>query len=267
MITHRTYGSAPYQIAVIHGGPGAAGDMEPVARHLEDNFDVIEPIQQALTVQGQVEELHELLLEQACSRVTLVGHSWGAWLSFILAAKHPEQVKKLILVGAGPFEEKYISQIEAARMTRLNLDERAEYHQLLELLNDPGHEPQPGALARLGSLVNRTDSYQLTPNLPFATPAEKLTDAPDRIYATIWPEAAALRRSGELLNLASKITCPVFALHGDHDPHPAAGVSEPLTKNLKNFRMLVLERCGHTPWLEKQASEKFYALLSHAIKA
>src|SRR5215510_9607502 len=29
---HRTYGSAPYTVAVVHGGPGAAGEMAPVAR-------------------------------------------------------------------------------------------------------------------------------------------------------------------------------------------------------------------------------------------
>ena len=30
----RTYGEAPFNIAVIHGGPGAAGEMAPVAREL-----------------------------------------------------------------------------------------------------------------------------------------------------------------------------------------------------------------------------------------
>ncbi len=28
----RTYGAAPFGIAVVHGGPGAPGQMAPVAR-------------------------------------------------------------------------------------------------------------------------------------------------------------------------------------------------------------------------------------------
>jgi len=28
----RQYGNAPFSVAVIHGGPGASGEMAPVAR-------------------------------------------------------------------------------------------------------------------------------------------------------------------------------------------------------------------------------------------
>ena len=31
LINPRTYGDAPFRVAVIHGGPGAAGEMAPVA--------------------------------------------------------------------------------------------------------------------------------------------------------------------------------------------------------------------------------------------
>jgi hypothetical protein len=30
----RIYGKAPFNVAVIHGGPGAVGEMAPVAREL-----------------------------------------------------------------------------------------------------------------------------------------------------------------------------------------------------------------------------------------
>lgn len=40
MTNPRIYGKAPYSIVVIHGGPGAPGQVAPVARELSENFGV-----------------------------------------------------------------------------------------------------------------------------------------------------------------------------------------------------------------------------------
>jgi pimeloyl-ACP methyl ester carboxylesterase len=81
----------------------------------------------------------------------------------------------------------------------------------------------------------------------------------------VWAEASALRSSGALIALAGEIRCPVVAVHGDHDPHPAAGVREPLERDLKDFRFLLLERCGHEPWRERHARDRFYSLLEDEL--
>src|SRR4030042_5728238 len=119
----RKYGNAPYNIAVIHGGPGAAGEMAPVARELSSGFGVLEPFQKAKTIEGQVEDLIFVLEKNAILPVTLIGFSWGAWLSLIVAAKYPALVKKLILISSGPFEEKYSAKILETRVSRLNEEE------------------------------------------------------------------------------------------------------------------------------------------------
>lgn len=61
----RKYGDPPYRITVIHGGPGARGKMAPVARHLSQYFGILEPMQTAVTVQGQIKELAEILEKEA----------------------------------------------------------------------------------------------------------------------------------------------------------------------------------------------------------
>ena len=76
-----------------------------------------------------------------------------------------------------------------------------------------------------------------------------------------WKEAEELRRSGKLLASGKQIKCPVVAIHGDFDPHPAEGVEWPLLSVLENFRFIILEKCGHYPWKEKEAGTKFYKLL------
>ncbi len=50
----RKYGRAPYTVAIVHGGPGAPGDMAPVARELSTTYGVLEPLQTEETLNGQI---------------------------------------------------------------------------------------------------------------------------------------------------------------------------------------------------------------------
>jgi len=94
MKNYRIYGMAPYSVAVIHGGPGAAGEMAAVALEISLLHGVIEPFQTARTVTGQVSELKNVLENQGDLPVILIGHSWGALLSFIVTAKNPATGQK-----------------------------------------------------------------------------------------------------------------------------------------------------------------------------
>jgi NAD(P)-dependent dehydrogenase (short-subunit alcohol dehydrogenase family) len=49
------------------------------------------------------------------------------------------------------------------------------------------------------------------------------------------------------------------------DPHPLAGVQAPLQPVLRHFRMIVLPKCGHTPWAERDAREAFFAALREEL--
>jgi pimeloyl-ACP methyl ester carboxylesterase len=258
----RTWGKAPYRIAVIHGGPGAPGSIEPVARELSNDIGVLEPLQTRVSVEGQVKELHDVLVKYAETPVILVGHSWGAWLSYIVAARYPKIVKKLILIGSGPFEEKYASDITTERLNRLAEKERAGVFKLIDIISGDAAGDRDKAVARFGEMMAKADTYAL---LPPETEPESLP-ASEEINRKVWAEASQLRESGELLEMGRKIKCPVVAVHGDYDPHPAEGVKAPLSRVLKDFRFILLKKCGHEPWNEKFAREKFYKILNDLLK-
>ncbi len=74
-----------------------------------------------------------------------------------------------------------------------------------------------------------------------------------------------MRRSGKLLEMGREITSPVVAIHGDYDSHPAEGVEKPLSAVLTDFRFILLENCGHKPWIERQARERFFAVLEEEL--
>jgi pimeloyl-ACP methyl ester carboxylesterase len=255
----RKYGHSPYSIAVIHGGPGAPGEMAPVARELSSTWGVLEPLQTEMSLEGQISELHAVLKENAQLPVVLVGFSWGAMLSFIFTTRYPALVRKLILIGSGPFGEKYADNIVGDRLTRLSEEERIEAIGLIDIINSDGaNKDKP--MARLGELFAKADTYA-----PLTHKSEVL-EFSEEINRRVWAEAKRLRTSGELLGLGKKIRCPVVAIHGDYDPHLAEGVREPLTRVLKDFKFVLLEKCGHEPWIEKFARGRFYEILKNELQ-
>jgi pimeloyl-ACP methyl ester carboxylesterase len=240
----RTWGNAPFSVAVIHGGPGAAGEIAPVAREISRWLGIIEPFQTERTVTGQVTELKKILAGLEDFPVTLIGHSWRAILSFIVTAKNPGLVKKLILVSSGAFDDIYAEGIVNTRLDRLSHEDRCGLDSLVTQLNNPKNRDKNSIFAELGTIIDTADSRDL-----LHTTREVVEYRYD-IYENVWKQAQKLRTSGELVVLGRHIHCPVAAIHGDFDSHPADGVKIPLSRVIKNFRFILLKNCGHLPWLE-----------------
>ncbi len=244
---------------IVHGGPGAIGSVSPVAKELSSVSGILEPFLLSQSVNSQLHELEVILKEQAAFPVLLIGHSWCAWLVYIFAAYYPEMVKKIILISSGPFEKKYALRISETRLSRLIEEEKIKLSSLQDALNDPGAENKDEIFRKLGELISMADSFNHLPHKK-----EELVISYD-IYQNVWKEASELRNSGNLLKLGKQIQCPVVAIHGDYDPHPYKGVEKPLSRVLKNFRLILLNNCGHEPWLENLAKKRFYDLLRKEI--
>lgn len=263
----RKYGKAPFSVAVIHGGPGVPGEMAQVAKELSITYGVLEPLQTKASIEGQLQELYAILKKNGDFPVAMIGWSWGAWLSFIFAARYPALLKKLILISSGPYEEKYAADIMKTRLNRLNREERAEALNLIETLKgssvDNSIKDKNLTMARFGKLIYKADSYNSVNNENEST--EYQSNVQVDIYLYVWKQASELRSSGKLLEFGKKIQCPVVAIHGDYDPHPAEGVKKPLSRVLKDFQFILLENCGHHPWLENAAKDRFYKILREEL--
>src|SRR6266851_9900334 len=120
----RTYGISGPIVIVLHGGPGAAGYLAPLARGLAEFFRVLEPFQRGsgaepLTVAQHIADLHEVVKNQCeAARPAIVGSSWGAMLALAYAAAHPDSAGPLVLIGCGTFDD-----VARERMQRV-IDER-----------------------------------------------------------------------------------------------------------------------------------------------
>ncbi len=263
MMFLRKYGDKPFNIAVVHGGPGAGGEMAPIGRNLSNKWGIIEPIQTKKTIQDQIFELKSIILEYCFTPVIMIGYSWGAWLSLLFTAQNQELVKKVIIVSSGPFEESFVKELHKTRMSRLKQGEREEFNKILSTINLIAGNKKDQLLKRLGELASKTDNYN-----PIKLSDKDIFNVKDSgdIYQKVWSEAADLRKSGQLLERITALKTPVTAIHGDFDPHPSRGVQEPLFRFLTDFQFYLLKNCGHTPWREKEAIDEFYQVLRNEIQ-
>lgn len=255
----RKYGSLPFNIAVIHGGPGAYGEMNPIAKRLSSKSGTLEPFQTSLSVGGEINELKNQLLGYGNPPITLIGFSWGAWLSLLTAVYYRSLIKKIIIVGCGPLEQKYAHKVIETRFSRLKSKERKEFETILKDLNDPHIKNTKSLLNKLKKYTNKTDQYD-----PINIKNEVI-EFNKEVFQNVWNEANSLRKSGKLLELIKNVDCPVVAIHGTYDPHPIDGVRIPLSSRLENFRIIELKKSGHKPWIEKEAKDKFYRILQKEL--
>ncbi|MBB6463555.1 alpha/beta fold hydrolase [Flammeovirga kamogawensis] len=257
MKTVNKYGKKPFQIALLHGGPGASGGMKPMAQTLCADFSILELIQTEESVDGQIKELYNQISTCGDLPITLIGYSWGAWLGFIFTSMYPDLINKLILVSAGAFEVKYNQDLTSLRLGRLNKSDRKEAERLISKI-DAG-DTSNDTLKQFGKLMDIADSFDSVGM------ADDSSEINMKIFQSVWTEASKLRASEKLINLADNIKCPVVAIHGDYDSHPSEGVEIPLSERLNDFKMIKLKNCGHTPWKERLAKDAFYKILREEI--
>jgi len=252
----RLHGKAPYKTVCIHGGPGAIGSLKTCAEELSrlTESGVVEALQSQYSIAGLIEELYLQITEYCEEKPTLIGHSWGAWLAVLFAGKYPKICKNMILVSCPPLTDQYVKEISLRRLRNLSDEESKIFQRMIDrVATDEDIKKIPG-------ILEKSDNYCLESR-------EKLIadEADHEMYNRIWNEAAKLRTTGELLTAFKNIQSKLFLIQGSFDPHPVEGVVEPLEENGIPCQTYILEKCGHSPFMEKYAKEKFYDILQAII--
>ena len=253
----RVYGNPPYSISVIHGGPGAPGQVAPIATELSKDFGVLEPFQTKPSITNQIHELKDIIEISGTKPNILIGHSYGAVLSYLVASKYPDFVERLILVASPPFEAKFATKIMDIRINRLKPDEKNEFYSVLSAINQKSFNLS--IIEKFSQLITKIDSFN---PITLDTGTIKIEFDINRKISTEFEE---LRSSGKLIELGKQITCPVFVIHGTYDPHPIEGILKPFMNVVAISDKKILTNCGHYPWLEVEAKAKFFKILKQFI--
>ena len=247
-----------HHVLLVHGGPGAPGSIFHLAKQLENFCQVSVVHQHHRQIGLLINDLKSQIDALEKGPCILIGHSAGAWLSGVFTSRFPQLVLKLILIGAGPLENQYLEELDHTRKNRMTVEDKLRFEKCLEALRSSDFEKIRPALDTLQELVFITDNKFPDPGLVSHSSVdwEAFLD-----LSSAW---GRWRSKGDLLKTFQKITCPVISFHGEYDPHPANGVSEPL-RNLLHFEQYILPDCGHTPWIESRAKEAFLNQLKNLV--
>ena len=251
----RRYGRPGRPVIVLHGGPGAPGSAGGLARALADPLYVLEPWQRwsssvPLTVDRHVGDLAEVVSRHAPGqKPALVGESWGAMLALVFASRYPERVSALVLIGCGTFD----------------LRARARLHEALE------ERTTPELKARLANLEveypDEAERFLQAHRLsdPIYTYC-RAVDADDPVeqfdlkgHLESWSDMVRLQVSGACPAEFASIRCPALMLHGAYDPHPGSMIRDSLEAYVPHLEYREFESCGHSPWVEEHARDRFLA--------
>ena len=253
-LQYRSYGRSGPVVVLLHGGPGVPG-LAKLACGLEDTFCVFEPFQRGsgdvpLSVALHVADLDEFLATHCWDqRPALVGHSWGAMLALAYAATHPDTASALVLVGCGTFTAEARRRLEEVRSERMDEDLRRRLATLADEITDVSER-----LKKRHELTMHTDSYDLI---------EPDTVEEVDLFANrqTWDDMIRLQADGTYPAALAAIHVPVLMVHGSFDPHPGAMIRDSLALHIPQLEYRELERCGHVPWLEREAHQEFFRVL------
>lgn len=252
----RLYGNTPYRIVLVHGGPGAIGSLKGFAKELAElsQIGVVEALQSKYSIAELIEELYMQIKDNCIDKVSLVGHSWGAWLAALFAEKYPELIEHVILIGSGPLEDKYVSEIGTHRFQNLSEEDGAILQRLID------NQATDEDMEKIPNIFEKSDNYCIENR-----EEHKADKADCEMHNKVWSEAAKLRTDGELLTSFKNIKSKIYLIQGQGDPHPVRGVTIPLQENGVLCETYVLEKCGHSAFMEKYAKDQFYKILLQLI--
>jgi pimeloyl-ACP methyl ester carboxylesterase len=251
----RRYGPTGRSVVVLHGGPGAPGGAGLLARALADPLHVLEPWQRLssdvpLTVARHIEDLAAAISREIPGKKpALVGESWGAMLGLAFTSTYPDRICALALVGCGTFDRSARARLEATLAERTTPELR---EQLAHLATRVPDENQRVAQAHV--LSDPLYTYSRAVDDP--TPTLDLKG-----HSETWSDMLRLQESGVYPAAFASITCPALMLHGSYDPHPGGLIRDGLQQFIPHLEYTELDRCGHAPWVETHARDRFLSIL------
>lgn len=241
------YGEA--NAVVLHGGPGGIGG----ARSLAKELGAVEVLNYGQSIATQIDEIHRAVVELDMKYPMIIGHSWGAWLACLYANVHP--TKKAILIGCGAFNEIYLREMGDKRKGRLEAFEQEKCDRYFKELNEGTLKDMDDFTA----LLDKMDAYDQIGH-------ESLLEFDLKGHSLLMDEIRPIRASGELINIAKGLSSKLVIFHGNEDPHPVLGITEPFDREDIDYNLYTYEKCGHVPWLERHARDQFYSDIRSELK-
>ena len=260
-----TYGQpGARRLLVLHGGPGADHQyLLPQMLDLARDHELVLYDQRGggqsrtddpapITWRTHVEDAAAVARELGFDQLEIVGYSWGGLLAMLIAiesAGEPDidaasrpPIGTLVLIDPAPVNRQQRTEFEREFSAR----QQGPVIQAMraELAKSGLRESDPAAY--------RQRSFELSVAGYFADPARARDLTPFRVVGRVQQSVWGSLGDFDLGPALEKLDLPALVIHGRQDPIPLAS-SETVAQAL-GARLVVLENCGHVPYVEQPQS-------------
>jgi proline iminopeptidase len=250
--------SAP-PLLVLHGGPGASHDyLLPQMLALTEGHRAVfydqrgggrsrsDDDREPIGWRDQVADVARVVAELEIAPLTLVGYSWGGLLAMLYAVEaHASRVsprpERLALIDAAPVDRTFREQFEREFAQR-------QAGPVVAALRE---ELQASGLRERDPDAYRQRAFELSVAGYFADPRRAHDLTPFRVTGRVQQSIWTSLGDYDLLPSLPQLHLPAFVVHGRQDPIPLAS-SQAVARAL-GTGCVVLEDCGHVPYVEQPA--------------
>ena len=160
-------------------------------------------------------------------RPSLVGNSLGGTVAALYAIEHPANVDRLVLVDAGGFKSTGKTDPRMASALRLSTREDYRYLATFTFYSSKFYPNDAFLDYALGERVRRGDGYTITKAIE------------------------SLQRNDDVLDgRLGAITASTLLVWGRGDKLTPLSIATRFQRELKNSKLVLLEKCGHVPQVE-----------------
>lgn len=256
------YGQSKSNVLLLHGGPGAVGSLSYLANVLSKTISIAELWQTSKNVEVMCAEICQQL--QYCNdNPIIIGHSWGAILGYIFAAKFPQKIGKLIMISSGALTKQHHEEAMIARFSSISQEENSKMEILYKKLDASSGQEEIAIFRELAKFLE---------TIEVSAPVDNIYERIKTLYydlncyKSINIEYKNLLNTKQMETLGTKITCPVSVIHGKNDPYSYTDLQSFLYKTLSTKTVFyLLDNCGHWPWREKHAEKEFFFIMQKEI--
>lgn len=220
-------------VVLLHGYTDSWHSWEPLLSHVPTSWRAI-----ALSQRGHgdssrpatgydlnhyVADVAAFLNALTIDQAVIVGHSMGSLVAQRFAARHPERVAGLVLIGAFASLGDNVAVREFYDSTIATLTDRVE-----------------PALAREFQF---SSLYRSVPSAFFDTAVRESLKLPARLWREVFEQLMAADVAGD----RTRITAPTLILWGDRDGFATLEEQRALKAAIAGSRLLIYAETGHAP--------------------
>ena len=244
------------RLLVLHGGPGASHDyLLPQMLRLARGRELVLYDQRGggqsradssvpVAWPEHVADLQRVVTELHVDPLVVVGYSWGALLAMLHAIevameRAATRPATMLLIDPAPVSRVYRTQFEAEFARRQGAPKIRDLRE--ELAASGLRERDPEAY--------RHRAFELSVAGYFADPTLARDLTPFRVIGRVQQAVWESLGDYDLVPQLSSVRSRALVIHGREDPIPLAS-SEAAARAL-GARLIVLDRCGHVPYVEQ----------------